>query len=182
MKIVTPAEFQTAFLDTVREREGEVIKHWQGAQSSHTQEMIGEVLPRIASKLNLQSYAGDYYTLDTIFYSDKDVKHFPEASTYAKSIAVALEHENVLKGSCVEMNKLQLFNAPLKVLITYARAGFGLEEFLQKYAEIVRDADVFGDFSNRNRQLVIFGDLVDGSPTWKFFVYQDLDFIPIGAS
>ena len=49
-------------------------------------------------------------TLDCIYYTLKDTEHFgnPQA-TYATCISIALEHENDIRGTFTEMNKLQLF-------------------------------------------------------------------------
>ena len=49
----------------------------------------------------------DYYWLDGIFYAEAD-PIFGANTTYAKSIAVAIEHENLSADSQREMNKLQL--------------------------------------------------------------------------
>ena len=93
-----------------------------------------------------------------------------------------MEHENYARGSCNEMNKLQLFNSPLKVLITYARPGFGLEEHLERYTKIVRWADAFGDFTIHRRQLVVFGDMPLGIPEWRGYAYESNGFVQIGGA
>jgi hypothetical protein len=76
-----------------------------------------------------------------------------------------------------EMNKLQLFNAPLKVLITYARAGEDMENVLLKYTKIIETADVFGDIARLRRQLVVFGDKIGAFPTWRSFLYETGGFV-----
>lgn len=179
MRQVRPKEFANAFLTVVEEERNNVAMRWTGPGADYTRFVCTVVLTRVGERLGLKTYCSDYYTLDAIFYEDKDVEHFPADHTYAKYIAVALEHENAVATSCTEMNKLQLFNAPLKVLITYARPGSGMEDFLEKYAKIVREADCFGDIATLRRQLVLFGDMPQDVPIWRSFVYEREGFVPL---
>ena len=130
---------------------------WEKALKDFTNYIRGTIFPRIAQKLGLQSFHTDYYTLDAIFYEGKDVEHFSENTTYAKYISVAIEHENIASTTHIEMNKLQLFNTPLKVLIAYAAAGAETDKLLDRYLKIMRAADVFDDVATLRRQLVVFG-------------------------
>jgi hypothetical protein len=56
------------------------------------------------------------------------------------------------------------------VLITYPQTEERGARLLQKYAGIVREADVFGNASAERRQLAIFGY---SGPRWEAFVYSD---------
>ncbi len=141
--------------------------------------MRGSMFPKIACRLGLCCYKRDYYTLDGIFYRERDDKNFPEYMTYAKFISVALEHENDAGRSQIEMNKLQLINTPLKVLITYPTKRDPSEKLLEKYVEIVSGADIFSDISTLRRQLVIFGSRKGERPVWEGFVYSQSRFVPI---
>jgi hypothetical protein len=132
-----------------------------------------------AGHLNLKIYNGDYYTLDAIFYDEKDVHNFPEHTTYAKYIVIALEHENRLCGTQVEINKLQLFNAPLKVLITYSNDEKEKERYLEMFKNVIKDADVFGDISTSRKQLVVFGSCDGTTTNWSFHVYRGGAFVRI---
>lgn len=156
MRIVSPLELRQAF-QTVTERvEAELLQHWTNGKQ-YTSLMRSRVLPATARELDLQGYCEkDYYWLDAIFYEEKDTVHFPDGQTYAKYVAVALEHENQPGTTAIEMNKLQLFNTPLKVLITYA-AGVQSEALLARYARVVAEADVFSAFTTERKQLVVFG-------------------------
>jgi hypothetical protein len=92
-------------------------------------------------------------------------------ATYAKWISVALEHENSGAHSYETMNKLQLFNTPLKVLITYAAEGTDADSLLRKYERIMAAADVFNDFANLRQQLVILGTPKTVGE-WRFYQYE----------
>jgi hypothetical protein len=117
-------------------------------------------------------YSADYYTLVCIYYTERDTDHFSPDTTYAKYICIALEHENDIRGSAIEMNKLQLFNAPLKVLITYTQHASERAAYLESYTKILRGADIFGDFATHRRQLVVFGDKQETTVNWRFYVYE----------
>lgn len=178
MMIISPEQFKRAFLEALPEVEEAIASCWTGSQAEFT-EAIRALWPRIAVRLGLSIYNGDYYTLDAIFYEDKDLVHFKEPMTYAKYIAVAFEHENRLPSTAIEMNKLQIINSPLKVLVTYAGDERTKDRYLSMYADIVGDADVFGDFSTLRKQLVVFG-ACDGTRTeWSFHVYRNGAFAPV---
>jgi len=84
---------------------------------------------------------------------------------------LVLKYENKCSTAAAEINKLQLFNVPLKVLITYQPGN--LDALLTKYAKMVQAADVFNDFSTLRRQLVIFGFCEGGKARWRAFLYGD---------
>jgi hypothetical protein len=88
--------------------------------------------------------------------------------TYGTCISVALEHENDPTYTHVEMNKLQIVNAPLKVLIAYPNSRSHGDKMLEGYREIVSAADIFNDISTSRPQLVRFGF---PGPPWQGFVY-----------
>ena len=181
MKIVSPLQFKNAFRDVVITREADILHCWSsGSQFTHL--VRTTILPQVAANLGLEVYSEkDYYWLDAIFYEEMDTVHFGSEKTYAKYIAVALEHENIPINTAIEMNKLQLFNAPLKVLITYA-GGSNAEKLLERYAKIVAGADVFSDFTTERRQLVIFGQPGCSPPAqmkWTYHAYEDGSFITI---
>lgn len=166
---VSPLAFFTAFQDVTSELAQPLHQAWPRCKDL-TNLMRSEIFPRVADHLGLNCCASDYYTLDGIFYVDIDNKHFAANTAYAKFIAVALEHENDAWTTAEEINKLQLFNTPLKVLITYPESAAHARRLLGKYAEIIGDADVFQDITSLRRQLVIFG-FWTGSPSWQAFAY-----------
>ena len=87
-----------------------------------------------------------------------------------------MEHANRPSKTYEEINKLQMFNAPLKVLITYVAEGAEAEALLGKYESIIRDSDIFNDIATQRKQLVILGSpqAVRG---WRFYVYESDGFV-----
>jgi hypothetical protein len=76
--------------------------------------------------------------------------------------------KNRLESERMEMNKLQIVNAPLKVLIAYPNSRSHGDKMLEGYREIVSAADIFNDISTSRPQLVRFGF---PGPPWQGFVY-----------
>ena len=56
-----------------------------------------------------------------MFYQERETQHVRAHAMYARWISVAIEHEREARTTYREINKLELFNVPLKVLITHAR-------------------------------------------------------------
>lgn len=177
LRAIEPHEFFAAFVMAATEFKEDLIKYWRSGLTQYTQ-TIRSILPKVASSLNLNLYNADYYTLDAVFYKEKDTEHFPPKQTFLKSICIAFEHENAVAGSVNEMNKLQLFNAPLKVLVTYGGQE-SCKDYLAKYAKIVANADIFLDISTHRKQLVIFGEESSGKVMWYPFTYKDGSFEPV---
>lgn len=158
-----------AFLSATQKKAEDIQGAWRGPVGNYTK-VMWRTLPIIAKDLNLSVYDKDYYTLDAVFYTEIDTQHFPVDSVYVKSIEIAYEHENQVNGSVNEIHKLQHFNAPLKVLVTYAPKNKQFE-YLDKYCAIINNADIFGDITYSRQQLVIFGELISNQPTWSFWKY-----------
>ncbi len=172
---VTPQQFRSAFLQVASATQTECLAHWD-AKRPFTSHMRETIFPGIALLLGVQVYPWDYYTLDCVYFAERDIEYFGEHSIYAKCLSIALEHENNIRGTAVEMNKLQLFNAPLKVLITYADSESQRVSYLEHYKKIVQAADIFGDFATLRRQLVIFGSRDNCAAYWHFYVYEESGF------
>jgi hypothetical protein len=183
MTTITPQQFKEKFQQVVSNAHADLIERWERPRD-YTSFMRDKILREIAPLLSVQVYSADYYTLDCIYFIEQDAKHFPN-NTYATNIAIALEHENDIKGTATEMNKLQLFNAPLKVLITYCLLATERDDYLQRYNKILRDGDIFGDFATLRRHLVIFGSLQGRAATavnWHFCVYESSGFQELSAA
>ena len=165
----SPEQFRSAFAEAVEDaaRRGDTV--FAGAYKESTKAIRERLFPAIATRLGLNCYSKDLYTLDSVFYGQLDKTNFPKGN-YPKYIAVALEHENNSKASHEEIWKLQLFNAPLKVLIVY-HPETSTEELLSKYTSIIRDADIFGDIPTLRRQLVIIGTPVTAE-NWRYYAYE----------
>jgi hypothetical protein len=179
MRRVTPTEFRDAFVNVVQVKAMQLYDQWmQHNDTDYTAFIRREILPAIAEQLRLLVWCrGDYFHLDAVLYEEKDSEHFRPNETWVKAVAVAIEHENASgPGTYREMNKLQLFNAPLKVLIAYTRDDKQAEALLKQYGKIIRDADTFDDIATLRRQLVIFGDLPRQGRRWTFHAYEPTDF------
>lgn len=178
MNKILPETFKEAFLKVTILNDKDIIGCWNRSLTEFTSQMR-RIFPNIAEELNLELYNGDYYTIDAIFYEAKDIKYFNKNAVYAEYISIALEHENRLYGSQIEINKLQLINTPLKVLIAYSGSSEEINSYLSMYSEIINKADIFSDFSNLRRQLVIFGACENEKLNWSFHVYKHRRFIEI---
>ena len=174
---VTPTQFKKAFEKSFIDKEQDIVSKWKGPLTPFTA-VMRSLLDSIAANLGLHIYNSDYYTIDAICYEDKDTEHFSDEAVYAKYIAIAIEHENYVIGSVAEINKLQLFNAPLKVLITYTGEDT-FDYYLDGYAKIIKDADIFNDISTTRRQLVIFGTGDGNTANWHFFCYENGKFVQL---
>ena len=173
---VTPREFRNAFMAVMKsERDG--FRTAVGFETkSYNYFMRSNIFPKIAKHLGLLSWRKEYHTLDGMFYEERGTDFAGNHATYAKWISVALEHENTGANSSETMNKLQLFNAPLKVLINYAAEGVETDSLLRKYERIMSAADVFDDFATLRQQLVILGT-PKTVENWRFYAYESDGFV-----
>jgi hypothetical protein len=162
--------FYQAFMEATAEYGSAIFDASTVGFATFTDVMFLRVFSMVAARLNC-SWFRECYTFDAMFYREKNTKFFPESATYIKNISVALEHENVPSNSVEEIHKLQLLNTPLKVLVTYPHDSAQVPNLLEKYAEIIANADIFGDISTAKQQLVIFGFLEGRAFTWRAFVY-----------
>ena len=188
MKIIKPQDFKSAFLQVVGPYEKQLAQLWRDP-SPYTELMLGPkaskgtaektcILGKVAMTLGLKYYR-EYWYMDCIYYEEgkQDTKHFKKKyEFFAEYIAVAVEHEGYGKSSLSEMNKLSIWNTPLKVLITYC-AKKEEDNLLEKYAEILVKADIFKRFSKYNRHLVIFGFKESETKlSWKFYTFNGAGF------
>jgi hypothetical protein len=143
---------------------------------SYTYFMRSNIFPKIARHLGLLAWNKEYYALDGMFYEERGRDNSGKYTTYAKWISVALEHVNKPVKTHEVMNKLQMFNAPLKVLITYAAEGAEGDSLLRKYEAVISESDVFNDIASLRQQLVIFGT-PKTLREWRFYVYESDGFV-----
>lgn len=138
--------------------------------------MRSTIYPRIGRHLGLLAWNKEYYTLDGMLYEERGMDDTGKYATYANWVSVAIEHENDASRAQETMNKLQLFNAPLKVLITYSALGAATDFLLRKYENIIKASDVFNDFATLRQQLVILGT-PKAVAEWRFYAYEDGGFV-----
>jgi hypothetical protein len=176
MKRVTPRDFRDAFLAVMKAEQSGFRTAVGFEPKSYTYFMRTTIYPRIAKHLGLLAWNKQYHALDGMFYEERGTDNAGNYTSYAKWISVALEHEGSAQKTYEKINKLQMFNVPLKVLITYAAEGLESETLLQKYETVLSDSDVFNDIATLRQQLVIFGT-PKTARQWRFYVYEDDGFV-----
>lgn len=179
--LISPEQFWTAFQSVARDFDTRLVAAWSDT-AAYTTLIRSGLFPALARELKLTCHARDYWSIDAILYREKHGPPFHERETYAKCIDVAIEHESVAERSHEEINKLQIINAPLKVLITYPGACANRQRYLDRYLPIIQAADTFGDISTLRRQLVIFGCKENGRICWSAYVYAAPGFLPLAPS
>jgi hypothetical protein len=176
VKKISPREFRNAFI-AVMQSERDAFRTAVGFETkSYNYFMRSTIYPRIARNLGLLAWNKEYYTLDGMFYEERGLDETGKYATYANWISVAVEHENDVSKADETMNKLQLFNAPLKVLITYAAVGPATDSLLKKYENLIKASDVFNDVATLRQQLVILGTPKTVAE-WRFYAYEDGGFV-----
>jgi len=176
MNRITPRDFRNAFVAAI-ESEGENFRAAVGFEAkSYNYYMRKSIYPRVGRKLGLMSWNKEYYTLDGMLYEERGVDDTGRYATFANWISVAIEHENNSSRAQEKMNKLQSFNAQLKVLITYAAVGSSTDTMLRKYESLISNSDVFNDVATLRQQLVIVGT-PKTVREWRFYAYEDGGFV-----
>jgi hypothetical protein len=176
MKNITPREFRNAFVAVMKAEHNSFRTAASFEAKSYTYFMRSNIFPKIARHLGLLAWNKEYYSLDAMFYEERGRDNFGKYTTYAKWISVALVHANKAAKTHEEINKLQMFNAPLKVLITYAAEGADSDSLLRTYEAVIGESDVFNDIATLRQQLVIFGT-PKTIRDWRFYVYENDGFV-----
>jgi hypothetical protein len=176
MNKISPRDFRNAFVAVMKSEHASFRTAIGFETKSYNYFMRSTIYPRVARHLGLLSWNKEYYTLDGMFYEERGVDETGKYATYANWISVAIEHENDASRAQETMNKLQLFNAPLKVLISYAALGASTDSLLKKYEMIIKASDVFNDVATLRQQLVVLGTpkTVD---EWRFYAYENDGFV-----
>ena len=179
-RIISPEEFNDAFLAAARRHQKEIDTAWWDSPkfTEVFLDDINGVLAGVARRLGLRYYRGGW-GIDAILYERDDIvlgEWWPEQLT------VVVEHENDVRGAHGEVNKLTTFNSPLKVLFTYPSLRQA-PSCLAKYAKILRHADTFNDFTAHRKHLVTFGKRINEADhvSWDSYVYRLEEFAPLGA-
>jgi hypothetical protein len=176
MNKITPRDFHNAFVAVMKSEEANFRTAVGFEPKSYKYFMRSTIYPRIARHLGLSSWNKEYYTLDGMFYEERGVDATGKFASYANWVSVAIEHENDASKADETMNKLQLFNAQLKVLITYAQPGTATDSLLRKYENVIRASDVFKDIATLRQQLVILGTPKTVAE-WRLYAYENDGFV-----
>jgi len=182
--MIKPEDFKVAFLSIYNKCKEEFFLYWYDSKT-YTRFILENDLKgflfQISKELGLE-YFKEYWQIDAIMYKEKNTTYFPKNSTYAEYLSVAVEHENIANYSHNEINKLSFINSPLKVLITYPLNKDKGKLLLLDYADILKRADIFDEFSTSKRHLVVFG-LTDKEDkhniNWEFYIYHFGNFMTI---
>ena len=176
MHKITPRDFRNAFVAAMHS-EHDGFRAAVGFETkSYNFFMRTTIYPKVARQLGLLSWNKEYYTLDGMLYEQRGVDDTGKYATYASWISVAIEHENDAARALEKMNKLQSFNAALKVLITYAADGPASDTLLRKYENLIKASDVFNDVATLRQQLVILGT-PKTVREWRFYAYENDGFV-----
>jgi hypothetical protein len=176
MNKITPREFRNAFVAVMQAERDSFRAALDYETKSYNFYMRTTIYPRVGRQLGLLAWNKEYYTLDGMLYEERGVDNTGKYATYANWISVAIEHDNDSSRAHEKMNKLQSFNAPLKVLITYAADGAPSEALLRKYESLIRSSDVFHDVATLRQQLVILGT-PKTVREWRFYAYENDGFV-----
>jgi hypothetical protein len=176
MHKITPRDFRNAFVAVMKSEQEEFRTAIGFETKSYNYFMRSTIYPRIGRHLGLLAWNKEYYTLDGMLYEERGLDDTGKYAAYANWVSVAIEHENDASKAPETMNKLQLFNAPLKVLITYSALGSATDSLLKKYENIIKASDVFNDFATLRQQLVILGTPKTVAE-WRFYAYEDDGFV-----
>lgn len=176
MKTVSPREFRNAFMAVMKTEHASFRTAVGFEQKSYAYFMRSHMLPRVARQLGLLTWNKEYHGIESAFYEERGVDNFGNHTSYAKWITVAVEHEREAPKTPERVNKMQLFNVPLKVLITYAAEGEDTDALLRKYTGVIGGADVFQDIATLRQQLVIVGT-PKTMRDWRFYVYESDGFV-----
>ena len=182
-KIVSPQEFKKHFDAVLSVNDAALVKHWDCFKKT-TAVWTTIIYPQIAKELGSLIHCTEYMDIDAVFFAKEDdcvkkpVRHY----LYPQYFSVVMEHENDSNTSFEEMNKLSLINAPLKVLVTYPHqneADFQMmeDELIKIYQKQMKNADVFGDFKDKRRQMVIFGYKENDTIRWEYYLFKDKRFV-----
>ena len=173
-------KFQKIYLEVVEPNTDKIISVWNNSKN-FTQIMVNgnnSIIRQIADKLHLKCKT-EYWSIDAVLYEKTHDQYYNKNSIFAQYLNIAIEHENNANTAHEEINKLSLFNAPLKVLITYSNILSRTERLLGDFADIIKKADIFSDFSSLKKQLVIIGYIKRKKLNWDFYIYKDKGFIPL---
>ena len=176
MNKITPRDFRNAYVAVMKSESDNFRTALSFETKSYNYFMRTNIYPKIAKHLNLLSWNKEYHGLNGMFYEERGTDKFGNFTAYAKWMSVAIEHENSGVKSHEAISKLQAFNAPLKVLITYAAEGAETETLLSRLEQVMSGADVFDDFATLRQQLLILGT-PKTIRKWRFYAYESDGFV-----
>lgn len=174
-----PYRFNSVLMEVLFEQQANILAMWDSQLKPYTAIIKDKVLPETGRRLGFTPHPYEYYSLDCIYITEYDTEHFGPNSGYPKSFSVIIEHENVVSRSCEELSKLLLFNAPLKVLVSYTRDELEIQRYLSRYTKMIEGNGKADIAVNSQRILVVFGGKPETVPVWRSYLYERNGFVEI---
>lgn len=160
--------------------DGDRIKKDYSDNKSWTEFMLGDegLLERVCKELKLH-YRREYYTLDALYVSGKDLLGKGKKLYYPSDLPVLIEHE---QGDKIEeeMWKLLFWRSPLKVIIFYDyteeekngkkdRESWAQDKLKKKFLWMLREVEGFFEENSKTEYLFIVGDRENEKslPRWR---------------
>lgn len=172
MDKITAINFYQEWVKVVNERKDEMCKIWRNNKklTLFVKGSENSIIKKISDNLNLKSYEKDYYSIDTILYTDEDlVPKTKEGTFWFRDIKVAFEHENnVYSGLFQEVAHLLITNSELKVLVSYPNEA---EEELPYLHDIIKGTRHSKTLSEEENFLIIFG--YENNFEWEGYIYKE---------
>lgn len=177
-EFVTPEIFKEKFIEVCKEKEviKSLIDNWEDA-SKYNSLILGDsrregILETVANKLELQ-FDREHWKFDFVMFREKFEEYF-KWGNYAKYLDIVIEHENDINDSHKEIHKLNMINAPLKVLITYYKSEEDVGKRLTDYAGIINAGDIFNLYGVKCNLMVIFAPYKKPEKIeWDFHKYHN---------
>lgn len=173
MTTITSHNFLSAWLTVVNSTKEVLVKEWRNARTFTNIIKSNDdcIIKQVADILKLRCYSNDYYSIDTILYTEDDlVPKIRENTFWFRQIKVAFEHENNFNGGLFqEVAHLLITNSDLKVLVTYPNCD--MTNQLVYLHEIIKGCKIQKELSDKESFLLIFG--YETEFEWEAFVYKE---------
>ena len=168
-----PVAFYQLFREVVADpAHDEQLKSLWRESTEYTAYVTTAIYPALAKKSDLRNHDKTYWTIDCILFDEWDNTF--QYAQYAKRVYVAIEHENDWRHSATEINKLQLLNVPLRVLITYPNSDKERDKLIGQYNKIIHEShELFNETDSTRRTLVIFGYRHPNFIEWTAYHYTN---------
>lgn len=179
MKNILSSElFYKAWKDVVYLNRDMLLPKWRDAKAFTTiiKGCEENLIQQVADKLGLSCYNKDYYSIDSILYSDEDlVPETPIGSSWFRQVKVAFEHENNFnKNLFQEVSHLLIIQSELKVIVTYPQDDIDFSNqttsVMQYLHDIIKGTRQQSSLSENESFLMIFG--YESNFVWEAYVYK----------
>ncbi|OLY94342.1 hypothetical protein SAMN05444008_10574 [Cnuella takakiae] len=173
---VSSQDFLNAWMNVVNLKRELLQADWRNAEAftSLIKGCEDNIITSVGKLLELKAYTTDYYSVDSLLYSDEDlVPDIKPNSYWFRQVKVAFEHENHFNsGLYQEVSHLLLINSDLKVLVTYPSNRESTEQRQKEYLhQIINGTRIQKQLSEGESFLLIFG--YENEFSWEAYVYKE---------